>query len=193
MTAASIRSSRSAPLGALLRLRALACNALAAVAGVAVLAMVALACANIAGRVFDHPVEGSYELMGFFGAVAAAFSLGYSQLAKGHIAVNILDERIPPKIRRALDAVSALLSAAFFAAAGYEVIDLGNFMVSTGELSETLRMPYYPFVWAVGGGCLVMALVLLVDFLTVLCPAAGSGSGGRADCGAGAPHAEARS
>lgn len=150
--------------------RALACKALGVVAGLAVLAMVALACANIVGRAFGSPVTGSYELMGFFGALAAAFALGASQLAKGHVAVTILDEYLPKTARRLLDAAGALIGALFFAVAAYEVTELANFMVSTGELSETLRLPYYPFVWAVAGGCLVMALVLLTDMLLALGP-----------------------
>jgi len=158
-------------IGLLLKVRALACSALGMVAGVAVLLMVVLACSNIVGRVFGCPIEGSYEVMGFLGAIAASFALGSSQIAKGHVAVTILDEYLPRAARRLLDAAGALIGAVFFAVAGYEVIDLANFMVSTGELSETLRMPYYPFVWAVGGGCLVMALVLFVDTLLALTPA----------------------
>lgn len=151
------------------RFRRLACNALAAVAGLAVLAMVALACANIIGRTFlSSPIGGTYELMGFFGAVAAAFALGYSQLAKGHVAVTILDEHLPRRLRRLLDALGAAIGGAFFAVAGVEVVDFGNFMVATGELSETLRLPYYWFVWGVGGGCLLMAFVLFVDMLASL-------------------------
>ena len=75
-------------IGLLQKVRALACSALGMVAGVAVLLMVVLACANIVGRVFGCPIEGSYEVMGFLGAIAAAFALGSSQIAKGHVAVT---------------------------------------------------------------------------------------------------------
>ena len=75
-----------------------------------------------------------YEVItGFLGAIAAAFALGSSQLAKGHVAVTILDEYLPRAARRLLDAAGALIGSLFFAVAGYEVIDLANFMVSTGS------------------------------------------------------------
>jgi len=157
-------------IGFLHTVRTLASRALGALAGLAVLAMVALACGNIAGRALGSPITGSYELMGFLGAVAAAFALGSSQLAKGHVAVTILDPYLPKTARRLLDALGALVGAAFFAVAGYEVFELARFMISTGELSETLRLPYYPFVWAVSAGCAVMALVLLTDVLLALGP-----------------------
>lgn len=153
------------------KMRGLACKGLGAVAGLAVLAMVVLACGNIIGRALGSPIEGSYELMGFLGAIAASFALGASQLAKGHIAVNVLDEHLPPAARRLLDAIAAAFGAAFFGLAGYEVFALGRFMVRTGELSETLRLPYYPFVWIVASGCAVMTLVLCIDVLHALVPA----------------------
>ena len=37
--------------------------------------------------------------------------------------------------------------------------------MATGEVSETLRVIFYPFTYAVAAGCGVMALVFLVDFL----------------------------
>jgi hypothetical protein len=37
-----------------------------------------------------------------------------------------------------------------------------------GEYSETLRIPYYPFAYAVAAGCFLLALTLLLDFLEVL-------------------------
>ncbi len=41
---------------------------------------------------------------------------------------------------------------------------------ATGELTETLRIIYYPFTYAVAVGCVVLALVLVTDFLQLAGP-----------------------
>jgi len=38
----------------------------------------------------------------------------------------------------------------------------------SGELSETLRMPYYPFVYGAALGCGFLTLVLVMDLLKSL-------------------------
>ncbi|MBN2140785.1 MAG: TRAP transporter small permease [Desulfovibrionaceae bacterium] len=142
-----------------------ACRILAFVAGILMVAMMVLACANMLLRAVWSPVPGAFELMGFFGAVAAAFSLGYAQISKSHIAVGLLVRHFHRPVRRALDAASSLLSCAFFGLAGIEAFKWAAFLVRTGELSETLRFVYHPFVFATALGCLVIALALFADFL----------------------------
>ena len=61
------------------------------IAGIFLLGMIALTCANILLRLFWFPVRGTFELMGFFGAIVTAFALGYTQVNKGHIARAVLE------------------------------------------------------------------------------------------------------
>jgi TRAP-type C4-dicarboxylate transport system permease small subunit len=144
-------------------------------AGVAVAGMIALTVGNIWTRVVWKPIKGSVELIGFFGAVAAAFALGYAQVKKTHIAVDILVLRFPKKVQRFLEGVNALLGAAFFVLAGGQLLRWGTTLWTTGELTETLRIIYHPFVYTVAFGCFVMALVLLLEFLKLLASARRAG------------------
>jgi hypothetical protein len=41
----------------------------------------------------------------------------------------------------------------------------------TGEVTETLRIIYHPFVYAVAAGCIALALVLLLDLFRLFAPA----------------------
>lgn len=149
-------------------LNAMACNLLKVVAGVFMLGMMLLACANMLLRAAGNPIVGVFELMGFFGAVVTALSLGYSQLRRSHIAVGLLVKRFPVAMRRFLDAVVNLAASGFFLLAGLETGKWAGFLVETGELSETLQIIYHPFVFAAALGCLVMALILFTDFLKIV-------------------------
>lgn len=138
-------------------------------AGIFLVAMMALACANMVLRAaFDFPVQGTYELMGFMGAVVAAFSLAFAQRQKSHIAVGILLARFPSVIRRLADAATSLISCGFFLLCGLETYKWAAFLVQTGEVSETLQIVYHPFVFAASAGCYALAFVLLVDTLKFL-------------------------
>jgi len=48
---------------------------------------------------------------------------------------------------------------------GWQIVKYGIILIKTGEITETLRIPYYPFVFGVAFGCGILSLVLLVDLL----------------------------
>jgi TRAP-type C4-dicarboxylate transport system permease small subunit len=135
------------------------------VAGCFLGAMIVMTCANIILRIIWVPINGTYELMGYFGAVATAFAIGYTQIKRGHIAVDIMVTRFSGKTRRVLDGVNNFLCMAFFVVVAYKVAGYGTTLWRTGEVTETLRIIYYPFVYCVAIGCLTLSLVFGVDFL----------------------------
>jgi TRAP-type C4-dicarboxylate transport system permease small subunit len=124
-----------------------------------------LTCANIFLRVVWLPVSGTFELMGYFSAVAMAFALGYTQIAKGHISVDIVVSRFPAGTRRVINAINNLVCALFFAVVVWQIAKYGTTLWRTGEVTETLRIIYYPFTYAVGLGCALLSLVFLAEFL----------------------------
>ena len=70
--------------------------------GVALVGMIVLACANILVRTVGDPIRGTFELMGYGGAVVTALALAYTQKRRGHIAVDVLINRFPPRLKKAL-------------------------------------------------------------------------------------------
>ncbi len=56
----------------------------------------------------------------------------------------------------------------FFGLAGWQIANYATILWRTGEVTETLRIIFYPFTYGVALGCMVLALVSLVDFLKVL-------------------------
>ena len=140
-------------------------------AGLILIVMVLLTCANIGFRMFWVPISGTYELMGFAGALLTAFALGYTQIKKGHIAVDVLVNVFPQKTRWVITAINNGMCFVFFMLAGWQLAIKANTLRTTGEVTETLRIIYYPFTYAVALGCVVLALILLTDLLRHLMPA----------------------
>ena len=138
--------------------------------GVALLALTLLATMNVALRIFRVPVSGAYEVVSFLGAVVTAGALGYTQKRKDHIVVDILSDKFPAPVKRVLDRVSYALILAFFSIVSWQTFVYGKRLLVTGEMSETLRIAYYPFVFLVSAGFAVLALTVLLDLAGTVWP-----------------------
>ena len=138
------------------------------VAGVFLSAMIVLTCANILFRLIWGPIRGTYELMGYFGAIITAFALGYTQIKKGHISVDIFVLGFSPKIQRVLHIINNLICMLFFGLATVQIAKYANILRETGQVTETLLIIYYPFTYGVSLGCAILSLVFLTELLKEL-------------------------
>jgi TRAP-type C4-dicarboxylate transport system permease small subunit len=138
--------------------------------GVSLLALTLLATLNVALRIFQVPVSGTYEVVSFLGAIVTAGALGYTQKRKDHIVVDILSEKFPVPVKRVLDRASYCLILVFFSIVSWQTFVYGKRLLRTGELSETLKFAYYPFVFLVSAGFAVLALTILLDLLETVWP-----------------------
>ncbi|MBU2547717.1 MAG: TRAP transporter small permease [Proteobacteria bacterium] len=136
--------------------------------GLCLVGMVALTCANIGLRLIWRPISGTFELMGFLGAVVTAFALGYTQIKKGHIAVDVLIDTFSPKTRRGLSLVNGLLSLAFAILCAWQMAVKSWTLQVTGEVTETLRIIYHPFTYGAALGLALLGLVFLADVVGFL-------------------------
>ena len=130
--------------------------------------MIFLTCANIFLRLVWKPISGTFELMGYFGAIITAFALGYAQIKRTHIAVDILVIRFSKKTQRILNSVNYFICMVFFAIVSWQVAKYATTLYRTGEVTETLRVIYYPFTYGVALGCALLSLVFFTDFLKSL-------------------------
>lgn len=143
------------------------------VGGVALLLMIGIACANMLLRPLGSPLKGAYELVGFLGAMTVAFALGYAQITRSHIAVDILATHYSKLTQRVMNVISSFLCTIFFVLVAWQTAVFATTIWKRGETSETLRIIYHPFVYLVALCCLLLAFVLFIDFLKSLAPEKG--------------------
>ena len=135
------------------------------IAGCILAIMIFLTCANIFLRLVWKPISGTFELMGYFGAVITAFALGYTQIGQGHIGVDVIVLRFSERTRGILNGINSLICMVFFALVTRQIARYATTLWRTGEVTETLRIIYFPFTYAVALGCALLSLVFLTDFL----------------------------
>ena len=111
------------------------------------------------------PVGFTMALVGFLGAIVIAFALGYTQKRKDHIVVDILTEKFPKRINRVLDGINYFITTIFFAIVSWQVFVWGMKISKSGEVSETLKIVFHPFIYSVSFGFAVFSLTLIIDFL----------------------------
>ena len=69
------------------------------VSAAAVIFIMLLTCADVVMRLFGRPIPGTYELVGYFGSVIISFGMARTSIERGHIAVNLLVDRLPPRVQ----------------------------------------------------------------------------------------------
>jgi len=158
------------------KLNRLLVKSLTLIAGLFLVGMITITCANIIFRTAWLPIRGTFELMGYAGAIVTAFSLAYTQQKKGHIAVDVLVNGYRPRLKKLVDILNRLICLVFFSIAAWRIAAKAATLMRSGEVSETLQIIYYPFTCAVALGCLVLALTLLTEFIRAFSPQAGPGS-----------------
>jgi TRAP-type C4-dicarboxylate transport system permease small subunit len=140
-------------------------------AGAALLAVMGISVANVVLRLAGVRFGGAYELVGFAGAVVIAAALGQTQQKKDHVPVDIITRRFPAGVNRVLDVFKYLLKFAFSAVVAWKMTEYGMTIARSGEVSETLKIVYYPFIFVVAAGFAVLACTVVLDIVRSLMPA----------------------
>ncbi len=135
------------------------------IAGCFLAAMIALTCSNIVLRLVWGPVRGTYELMGYFGAVMMAFALGYTQMHQGHVSIGLFINRLAPRIRAVVNTLVYLAATILFAIVTWHVFLHAGVLKQSGSLSETMKVIVYPWVYLTSLGCAGLTIALFVDFM----------------------------
>ncbi len=117
------------------------------IASVAVSTMMLLSTADVVLRLFGKPIPGAYELVGFIGTIIVSFALGFTSLEKGHIAVELLYRKLPQRTQLAIETFTNTVSFLFFGLITYQAFIYALDMRKSGEVSPTLQMPVYPFIF----------------------------------------------
>jgi TRAP-type C4-dicarboxylate transport system permease small subunit len=136
----------------------------AGVAGVVV--MVAVTCLDVLGaKLFLMPVPGATEIISLAQVTTMAFAVAATQRHRGHISVEMFVTGMNPRLRSLTRAFTAFLGLTLFSVLVVEAVRLGNEYLRAGEVTATVRIPFYPFAYLFGMALVPMAMMLLVDLV----------------------------
>ena len=131
--------------------------------GITLVLMMGLVVVNVAFRAVWQPILGTYEFIGFLAALTITFALAHCASKKGHIAITIIADQLPPRVQAVLDSFVAILGTALYGVISWQSVRYAIHMIKIGEVSPATATPFYPFIFAVAFGLLMLALILLND------------------------------
>jgi TRAP-type C4-dicarboxylate transport system permease small subunit len=143
-------------------------SALAAVAAAALALLMLLTIADVALRLLGRPIVGTYELVALGGAIAIGLSLPLTSWVRGHIYVDSFVARLPRLPRAALNLATRLLVLGLFLVLGWNLLKYAMDLRAAGEVTPTLRVPFYPVPFGVGLSCLLECLVMVADIVKII-------------------------
>jgi len=147
------------------------------IAGIAIVSMMLLTCADVILRLavtlyhrYDlaflspfTPIPGTYELVMFMGAVAVSFAMAHTSVEKGHVSVSLIVRLLPQRIQAVIGSITTLIGLILFSLLSWQSVVYANDLLASGEVSLTLELPFYPFVYGIGFAAAAVCLVLLLE------------------------------
>ena len=144
-----------------------ASSALAAIAGAALGLLMLLTVADVVLRILGRPIVGTYELVALGGAIAIGLSLPLTSWVRGHIYVDSFVAKLPRLPRAVLNIATRLLVLALFLLLGWNLVKYALDLRSAGEVTPTLRVPFFPVAIGVGFSCFLECLVIVSDIVKI--------------------------
>lgn len=115
---------------------------------------------TIVGRkLFAWQVNGDYEIVQMFGAVATSLLFPWCQITMGNIAVDIFTARLPDVMQSGLDRLGALFLAVLASLMAWRTGILAIQSEESGSISAVLGWPVWLFQAMIVPGLLLMAIV----------------------------------
>lgn len=134
----------------------------------ALIAMMALVNANVILRPFGKPIWGCYEIVGFLGTVVLSFALIHTTMTHGHMAVEIVLSRMPKRFRTVMGVINRVLGIIVLILVAWQSARYGTRIWNSGEISPTLKIPFYPFLYGIALAFAIASLVAVVDLVKTL-------------------------
>lgn len=146
----------------------------AIIAAVVLAIMMLLTVGDVVGRYFfNNPIKGSWEIIGLLLVCAGTWGLGYCQVQKGHISITVLIHRFSRRVQAIIRSVTYLIGLVGFSLLCWRVFLMTIRYLTTmkGYVTDTLEIPYPPFMLMLSIGAGIMALILIVDLVRSLAEA----------------------
>ncbi|HVN23406.1 MAG TPA: TRAP transporter small permease [Syntrophorhabdales bacterium] len=137
------------------------------IAGVALTGMMLLTVADVSLRAVGHPLIGTYEIVALSLAIVIGFGIPKVSLDKGHVYMEFLMEKLSPRGKDLMNTFTRLLVLMLFIFIGYNLLNVGAEFRASGEVSPTIKLPFYPVAYGVAVCCFLECIVFIVEIVRI--------------------------
>ena len=137
------------------------------IAGGAVTFMMLLTVADVLLRAGGHPIIGTFEIVALLLALVIGFGIPQVSLDRGHVYMDFVLEKFSKRGRKVMNTFTRVLCLFLFVFIGYNLFNVGARFHASGEVSATIKIPFYPVVYGVAVCCLLECCVFIFDIVRV--------------------------
>ena len=142
-------------------------KALNFIAGIAVTLMMLMTVADVLLRAGGHPIIGTYEIVALLLALVIGFGIPQVSLDRGHVYMEFLLEKLSKRGKNMMNTFTRILCLILFAFIGYNLFNVGARFHASGEVSPTIKLPFYPVAYGVAVCCLLECCVFIFDIVRI--------------------------
>lgn len=135
--------------------------------GTALSLMMFLTVADVIMRAAGRPILGTYEIVALLLAVVIGFTIPTVSLDRGHVYMEIVLDRLSTRGKALMNTLTRVLCIVLFIVIGYNLMMVGNELHVSGEVSSTLKLPFFPIAYGVGVCCFIECLVFIFDIIKI--------------------------
>jgi len=145
-------------------------RAITVIAGLSLLGIIVLVTTNAITRRIDPigPILGTYEISAYLAGIVIASTLAYNQVRKANISVEILVRRFSRRTNAIISSIIYLVSVGLYSVVCWGLLTYARQVWTKGELSATLAVIFFPWVYAVALCFALLVIVLLIDLIRSL-------------------------
>ncbi len=137
------------------------------IAGMFLTFLMLLTISDVILRQFRKPIVGTYELVAFSGAVVIGFSLPMTTWLRQHIFVDFFIAKFSKGVQNVFNVCTRVIVIVLFFFLGWNLLKYAMDLQRSGEVSLTLRIPFWPVAFGVGICCFIQCLVFICDILKI--------------------------
>jgi TRAP-type C4-dicarboxylate transport system permease small subunit len=137
------------------------------IAGAALTFMMMLTVADIFGRAFGRPILGTYEIVSLTLGLVIGFGIPKVSLDRGHVFMEFLIEKLTPNGKKVMHTFTRLLCLGLFILIGYNLFTVGAEFHASGEVSPTIKLPFFPVAYGIGVCCWLECFVFMYDIAKI--------------------------
>jgi TRAP-type C4-dicarboxylate transport system permease small subunit len=154
-------------MDALFRILRVVSRLLNIIAGVALTLMMLMTVADVFFRAGGRPMVGAYEIVALTMGVVIGFGIPQVSLDRGHVYMEFLLEKFSKRGKALMNTFTRILCLVLFAFIGYNLFHVAAGFQASGEVSQTIQLPFYPLAYGVAVCCLLECCVFIFEIVRI--------------------------
>jgi TRAP-type C4-dicarboxylate transport system permease small subunit len=141
------------------------------ISGLVLVVIMLLTGCDIVGRILKIPIPGAFELVAFAGGLIVGLSVPMSIKMEEQVRIEAVMERLPRYMQLSLKTITRSAAVLFLLLISYALVQMGNDLRMSGELSAVLNLPFYYVAYVMSFAFIVAAVVLARQLMAIWRPA----------------------